>query len=494
MSARGAPNLAGLGAFIRSRRKRLRLTQTQLGERLGWSQERVSVIENGRYGVPSLHALIQIAEALDAPFADILEAVGYPVVAGPLSRGASPSFSTAASYALQRLLAIDALSLHDALSEASDLLAETMGAEKVDAFMYDASTESLIAVGTSATPMGRRQHALGLHREPLANGGRAVQVYESGQPFYTPQADQDTAMIQGVVQALGVRSFLAVPLRPHGTVSGVLAAASTHPDRFSLEERDFFEAAAQWVGMVIQRAELTEAITRTAAEDARHLAARELVTLLAHDLRNYLTPLKGRVDFLRRRMRTKEREGDLADLDQLALSLAHMDRLINELLDSARLDQGIFSLSRQAVDLVPLIQETCEDLGIERSHLDLILPATLVLDADPGRLRQILANLLNNAMTYSPPDVPIVVEARTEWQDDDEWAVITVRDAGPGIPQERLPTIFDRFSSGTGSMGLGLGLYIARGIAEAHGGTLTVSSIPDQGAAFSLTVPRSSRS
>ena len=113
---------------------------------------------------------------------------------------------------LQRLLTIDAPELHAALNQASTLICEALGADKSDVFLYDAASTSLVALGTSDTPMGHRQHELGLDRMPLANGGPPVTVFQTGEPYLTGHADQDPDQPRGVIDGLGVRSQLDVPL------------------------------------------------------------------------------------------------------------------------------------------------------------------------------------------------------------------------------------------------------------------------------------------
>src|SRR5947209_7402594 len=190
MAIRDAADLQALGRFIRDQRQRLDLTQTQLAERLGWVQERISVLENGKYGMPSIPAMARLAEGLETSLQSLMEAAGYGTqFVG--NNGASPGNGSMALYfTLQRLLEIDAMGLKDALGEASDRMADAMGAEKVDAFILEAPSQSLVALGTSSTPLGKRQHEIGLNRMPLANRGRTVEVYETGQAFCTGQADQ----------------------------------------------------------------------------------------------------------------------------------------------------------------------------------------------------------------------------------------------------------------------------------------------------------------
>ena len=115
------------------------------------------------------------------------------------------------------------------LNQASDLVAQTLGAEKVDVLLYEAAKDSLVAMGTSDTPMGRRQHELGLDRVPIANGGAQVRVFQTGEPYLTGHADQDPEQPRGIVEGLGVRSQLDVPLDVGGARRGILSAMSAIP-------------------------------------------------------------------------------------------------------------------------------------------------------------------------------------------------------------------------------------------------------------------------
>ncbi len=111
------------------------------------------------------------------------------------------------------------------------------------------------------------------------------------------------------------------------------------------------------------------------------------------------------------------------------------------------------------------------------------------MSADPKALRQALENLLANAVRHSPMGAPVEVTLATEVREGGEWATIAVRDRGPGIPAEVRPRLFQRFAAGSDSRGLGLGLYLARGITEAHGGTLTLDDSGPIGTTFRLAVP-----
>jgi two-component system, OmpR family, sensor kinase len=391
---------------------------------------------------------------------------------------------------LEQLLAIEETDLHGALDRACQMVAEALRADKVDAALYDSSTETLVAAGTSHTPMGRKQHAIGMNRLPVANGGREVDVFLTGVPYATGQADQDPGQLRGMTEGLGVRSAIMVPLEVAGTRSGVFLASSARPNFFTDDDLRFLEAVSRWVGMVAQRAELTEQIATEAREQGRRVAADELIATLAHDLGNILVPIKGRIDLLQRRARREDRQSDLRDVEEAARAVDRVVSLVADLLDSSRLEQGLFALNRQPVDFADLVRETCAALTTNSVPIRVdVSRQDVVLAVDPNRIRQALENVLSNAIKFSPAGAAVVVDLDVESASAECWAVVTISDQGPGIPPELFPRLFDRFARGSGSSGLGIGLYLASRIVAAHGGTLTADPTPTIGARFQMKLP-----
>ena len=223
---------------------------------------------------------------------------------------------------LQQLLGIRAVGLAEALDEASRLIGEALGAEKVDAFLHEPADDTLAAVGTSGTPLAARQRALGLDRLPLAAGGWPAAVFRTGRPYRTGRAAGDRTAPADFAAALGVRSVIAVPLEVGAARRGVLAAASTRPGRFSAADLRFLEAAARWLGVIVERTELQQRLTAAQVAEARRAAVEELLTRQAfHDP---LTGLPNRALLLDRlghaAARLARHEGTLAvlflDLDR----------------------------------------------------------------------------------------------------------------------------------------------------------------------------------
>lgn len=390
---------------------------------------------------------------------------------------------------LESLLEIDALDVRSALDNASDFLAEVMGADKIDGFMYDPSNQTLLAVGTSNTPMAAHQKAIGMDRLPLANGGREVEVYETGEPYISGHLDLDVGALPGFRYELGAKSMIIVPIEIQGKRRGVIQAASARPEAFTMEDLRFLQAVGRWVGLVVHRAELVERVTQDTAEQAKRSTAEELVTVLAHDLNNLLTPLSGRVQLIQRRARREGRELDIRDAQEISRAVHRLGCVVNDLLDVSKLDQGLFSITPERIDLAALVRDTATILDAREHKVDVRAPEELIADADPARVRQALENLVSNASKHSPDGVPVVVELGVENREEGQWAVIKVQDKGPGIPAEMMPRLFTRFGAGHDSNGLGLGLYLTRSIVEAHGGTVGVDSEYTGGASLRLSLP-----
>ncbi len=485
--------LEALALFIHDRRSVLGLSQSEVAKRVGWTPERIANLEDAKCGLPTVLALSKLATALESSLFELLHAIGLHQESTVQStvEAADRDRGMALLYALQRIMAVQATALKETLEEVSDIVADVVSADKLDAMMYQAETKSLVALGTSNTPMGRLQHQTGLSCLPLANGGREVEVFETGRSYASGEADDDPLMLPGMTEELGVRSFMAVPLEVTDVRKGVLVAASSRPDQFGAEDLPFFETVARWVALVAHRAELTEQLTAEAVQAARHVTAEELTTVLAHDLGNHLTPLKGHLEVIRRKAQ-RDGQGDyVPPLDHALAAVTRMGQLAGNLLDAARLEHGLFALSLAEVDVVSIVKDVGsrhESLG---TPIRLRLPDQCVAVADSTRLGQAVENLITNAIQHSPADGSVKIEVRRESRQEGEWLVIEVEDQGPGIASEIAPAIFSRFSKGSGSNGLGLGLYLARGIAEAHGGSLTVESTVGQGSAFRLAIPAS---
>ena len=299
--------------------------------------------------------------------------------------------------------------------------------------------------------------------------------------------DRDTRELRGLRVGLGIRSDISVPLEVAGERRGVLSAVSQAPDFFSEGDLRFLRSVSRWVGVVAHHAELTEQASSEAAARARQRAAEELITVLAHDFRNLLTPVRGRLDLMARRARREGLDRYLSDAQEVVRSLDRLNRLVQDLLDTARLEQGLFDLNCEPIDLVDLANLTAAEFTSLAGAVEVRAPMDeLVVSADSSRLRQVFENLLSNALKVQPENEPVIIELTTS----DSWAVVSFVDHGPGLSPDVIPHLFQRFAAGADSIGLGLGLYLAHGITVAHGGELEVDSHPGYGARFMVRLPR----
>ena len=388
---------------------------------------------------------------------------------------------------LEQLLRTETSDLRQALTQAAQLIVEALSAEKVDIFLYEQERQTLVAMGVSQTALGRREQALGLDQLALANGGRGVEVFQTGTSYRNGHIEDDPEELRGVKEGLHVRSILVVPVENGTTRQGIIQVDSTQPEVFTEQDQQLLEGIAQWIGLVIHRAELLQRVTSDAAEQARRGTAEGLVTVLAHDLRNYLTPLQGRLDLLYRRALREQRERDITDLVGIRLAVRRFDKLIADLLDTARLSQGLLTLTCQQLDLTALVQEMVMALGSPSVRVEIEMPAHLSVWADAPRLQQALENVLANALKHTLPDRMIRIEAHEE--QEEKRVVLSVTDQGPGIPPEERSSLFELFHAGKGSSGLGLGLHLAAQIVAAHRGALWLDESYQQGARFVFSLP-----
>jgi two-component system OmpR family sensor kinase len=392
--------------------------------------------------------------------------------------------------ALEQLFMLSGMEMKAVLSSAADVTASCMHADKVDAFLYDPTRDSLVALGRSQQPLSAIQKRLGLDVLQVSNGGRAVDVFLGGRTFACGELEHDQEELRGVKVGLGVRSTIGVPLDFGGTIRGVLMLASQEPNFWHAEDVAFAETIARWVSLLAHRAELVEQATRAAEQQAQRAAAEELITVVAHDLRNAMAPMQMRVQRLIKRRADKQRDDDAADLDVVAKLLRRFDTMLSDVLDVARIKQSLFRVQLEPVALKPVLQELLAVLGTPERPLQLHAAEDVTAVVDPARLRQALENLLANALKHSPPGTSVFVLLTRERHNDGEWACIDVVDQGPGVPASLVPIIFERFVKGTNaSGGLGLGLYLSKQIALLHNGDLTVHTEPGGGARFRLSLP-----
>jgi signal transduction histidine kinase len=293
--------------------------------------------------------------------------------------------------------------------------------------------------------------------------------------------------------ALGLRSELVTPLLLGARTIGMLSISRDRPDAFSEDEVELVSLLGRLVATAVQNIRAYEAERRRVEELARLSQLRaDFVSLVSHELRSPMAAVIGAARTLQDRWRmltAGQRESFLALIGDETTRLA---TLVGDVLDTSRIEAGTFSYRFEEIDLERLVAEAVETAALAQQDVRVVASVVGRLPETRGdrlRLRQILGNLIENAVKYSPEGGEVRVSAAAA----NGSVRITVRDEGPGIPRDQQTRIFEKFGRvdvpGASKPGTGLGLFIARSIAEAHGGSLEVSSEPERGSTFTLTLP-----
>lgn len=251
-------------------------------------------------------------------------------------------------------------------------------------------------------------------------------------------------------------------------------------------------------GRIIGASKIARDISeRRQSEELLREAARrkdEFLALLAHELRNPLAPIRYALELTRHpNLSAEQHEAAGAIIER---QVAHMSRLLDDLLDVSRITRGKLELKQQSTELNPIIVTAIETarpaLDAQRHRLRVEMPAAPIwLEADPVRLAQVFSNLLMNAAKFTRPEGNVVITVTRE----DRWVLVSVRDDGMGIPAEMIPRLFTMFSQAPGAQGhceggLGVGLSLVRGLVLLHGGSVEARSAgAGLGSEFDVRLP-----
>lgn len=336
-------------------------------------------------------------------------------------------------------------------------------------------------------------------RMPLATPAPLTDALRAGEPILLESPEALSArypQLAALSHSLGVHSVVAIPLSPNGRATGVLGLSFAAAQSFSPEDRTFLLTLARQCGLALERARLYEAerVARTAAQEAVRVRDTFL-SVASHELKTPLTSLLGNAQLLQRRLL---REHDISERNQRGLEVIveqamRLNRMIVEMLDVGRIASGQLSIAPADVDIGALVGQMVAEVqpALTRHALTYHPPAApLIVHGDALRLGQVMLNLLQNAVKYSPAGGPITVTVAPQGR----MACVQVADRGIGIPQAELPRLFQRFyrvsSAEAGPIeGLGIGLYVVREIVMLHGGTVAVESAEGAGSTFRVLLP-----
>lgn len=313
-----------------------------------------------------------------------------------------------------------------------------------------------------------------------------LEAYLAGKPTSTSTRD---------IINEGMRSSLTCPLRANDKPIGFLFFSSIRPNEYSNVHIDIFKRIANNVAVVVERGRLVSELATT-NEELRRLndLKNTFVGMAAHDLRNPISTINTSVNLLMEPdLSMTEEEKHAVYLDMLKQT-DHVLNLLGELLDITELESGKLDLIIQPLDLITFMRNAVQrhnQLAAPKgTHIELEAPEEAIVPADHNRLRQVVDNLVSNAVKYSPRESEIQVRVRKRKRD---WE-ISVIDPGPGITKADRQNLFQHFARLSakptgGEKSTGLGLAISRRIVEAHNGKIGVDSKPGKGSRFWFTLP-----
>jgi two-component system sensor histidine kinase KdpD len=285
---------------------------------------------------------------------------------------------------------------------------------------------------------------------------------------------------------------LYLPLGDSERRLGVLAVLPTNRRRVLLpEQRHLLETFAGQIGVALERAHLAEASEAMKIEAQTESLRNTLLASISHDLRTPLAILKGAGSTLAEHGRSLDEATRLSLARSIETTAGEMAELISNVLDLMRWESGEIALRRDWQVIDDLVGMALQRVG-ERlaSHpVELQLPNELPpIHVDASLVVQVLVNLLDNAVKYTPASTPIRISATSKAG----WLRVVVADEGPGLPAGDPARLFDKFQRGAEEgtvVGVGLGLAICRAIVHAHGGTIRAETLPAGGASFEFTLP-----
>jgi signal transduction histidine kinase len=345
--------------------------------------------------------------------------------------------------------------------------------------------EVMATAGKSATSL----FPPGTRRE-IAGSGLA-EVLE-GRLLHRPDIDPPEYPEEEALLAAGLRSRVLAPLQVGPRTIGMLGIVREEPASFTDEEIELASLLGRLVATAVQNIRSYEAERRTVDELRRLSALRaDFVSLVSHELRSPMAAVIGAARTLEGRWRELTPEHRDSFLALIGDETSRLAELISDVLDTSRIDAGTFTFAFGDVSIDDLVRDVVSTaaVGQDDVRVSAQVPAVLPrLRGDGKRLRQVLQNLVDNAIKYSDAGGEVRVRASAS----DGTVRVDVSDDGPGVPFGEEGVIFEKFGRATGSRtkpGSGLGLFISRSIAEAHGGSLELDRQPGRGATFVLELP-----
>lgn len=357
---------------------------------------------------------------------------------------------------------------------------EHLAVDSYICFVYDDAARTATRLAGEGFSHDVEQQIIALEQSQATQG---IAALRRGFPSST-HAEISTDLRADMLRAAGVNAFMCQPLLAGHRLLGMLLLASRTRGAFEEDEQDFFHTLCHYVSTAIERVRLVKQLRE---EDKKK---NEFLATLAHELRNPLAPLRSSIDLMRIGYQDGTTRQQFHEI--MSRQLNQLTRLVDDLLEMSRITSGKILLRRERVDIATIVRGAIDSSTpiIEKAGHKLIvsLPSEPIwVDADPVRLTQVFANLLNNAAKYTEENGTITV---TVGREKNNGVIVSVRDTGLGIPADMLPRVFDMFAQVDRTLkrsqgGLGIGLALARNLIDLHGGHIEAHSEgPGRGSEF----------
>jgi phosphoserine phosphatase RsbU/P len=315
--------------------------------------------------------------------------------------------------------------------------------------------------------------------------------------FREPLAESLIARLQGLLGYPSLECFLSVPLVAQGEVMGLIAAVRAVDEPATHDDEWLLSALADQTAVALENARLSQAVSQARDEFGRatrdHDRGR---AALGHELRAPLTAIQAYAALLLEGILDPITDRQREAISRIRRSGQHLLAVIENLLDMHRISIGALGVRSGDVPVAQVLGEALEMLAPVALEKEQVLPPTpasdLIVRADAGRLRQVLVNLIGNAIKYTPRQGTIQVSVTPREHDGEAWAAIAVTDNGRGIPPSTIGTLFKPYQRGDAlehEVGLGLGLFISQELVREMGGEIHVESQCGVGSTFTTLLP-----
>ena len=396
--------------------------------------------------------------------------------------------------ALQRLsrLLASTDSVDRVIGEAIRIVQDLVGCGRLALLLHDEKADALVGHGPA---IGTTEEELEKLRIPLGQPSLSASVFRTNTPLMSNRAATDPWVDPTARELMQMDNLLVVPLSQGETALGILMAVNSDAGQFDEDDVKFLSLIGRQVGAVLE-ASLGRQRERNLVRQLREAdrTKSEFVSMLAHELKGPMSTVLGFGHTLQQQWDKLTDEKRTQIVGIITKETERLSRLVTDLLDVSRMESGTLRYEMEPMSVPEIVESIVEvHTSLQASHaITLEMPDDLpkVL-GDRDRIRQVLINLLTNATRYSPENSTIIVGAEPQ---DESYVRVWVRDEGIGISEEDQARVFSKFSMlpkpGWVKKGTGLGLFITRGIVDAHGGRIWIDSEPGKGSTFSFTLRR----